>query len=158
MKFIAVGLALCLALSACGSDGSTPSTQQDKANSGPVSGSTAGAQINAIRARVGLPALTRNAKLDAAARAHANDMVENNFFAHKGSDGSSSSKRVTRAGYRWCTVGENISVGYASSTSSIESWRTSPGHYRNIVSRKAKEYGLANVGKYWVMLVAAKNC
>ncbi len=158
MKLIAIGMALCLGLSACGSGGSTPPAQQASANSGPVSGSTAGAQINAIRARVGLPALTRNATLDAAARAHANDMVKNNFFAHEGSDGSSSSQRVTRAGYRWCTVGENISVGYSSSSSSIESWRTSPGHYRNIVSRKAKEYGLANVGKYWVMLVAAKKC
>lgn len=155
MKLISVGVALCLALSACGS---TPPTQQAKANSGPVSGSTAGAQINAIRARVGLPGLSRNATLDAAARVHASDMVKNNFFAHKGSDGSSSSKRVTRAGYRWCTVGENISMGYQSSTASIEVWRTSPGHYRNIVSRDAKEYGLAKVGKYWVMLVAAKKC
>ncbi len=158
MKFKLVGLALCLGLSACSSGGSTPPAQEAEANSGPVSGETPGEQINAIRARVGLPALTRNATLDAAALTHANDMAENDFFAHKGSDGSSSSQRVKRAGYRWCTVGENLSVGYSSSSSSIETWRKSPGHYRNMISRKAKEYGLANVGKYWVLLVAAKKC
>lgn len=158
MSRIAMGIALCFALSACSSGGSTPPTQQAVENSGPVSGNSAGAQINAIRARAGLSGLTRNTTLDAAARAHASDMARNNFFAHEGSDGSSSSKRVTRAGYRWCTVGENISVGYSSRASSIESWRTSPGHYRNIVSNRAKEYGIANVGKYWVMLVAAKKC
>lgn len=156
-KFLVL-LTLSLVLSACSAGRSGPAAQQAKPNSSPVSGKTAGAQINAIRARANLPGLTRNAKLDAAARSHAADMVSNKFFAHKGSDGSTGGKRLTRAGYRWCSMAENISYGYSSQTAAIENWRKSPGHYRNIVSGKAQNYGIANVDDVWVMLVAAKGC
>lgn len=162
MKSIAVGMALCLVLSACvtvrNSGGGGPAAQQAEANSGPVSGNSAGAQINAIRARVDLPALRRNATLDAAARVHAADMESKNFFAHKGSDGTTGGQRMARAGYRWCSMAENISKGYSTETRAIEGWRVSPSHYRNIVSGSAKEFGLARVGKFHVMLVAEKGC
>ncbi|KEJ89892.1 CAP domain-containing protein [Sulfitobacter donghicola] len=161
MKSLAIIGAICFALSGCvvvSSSGSAPAAQQASANSGPVAAGSAGAQINAIRARVGLGGLQRNARLDAIARVHAQDMAKNKFFAHQGSDGSTAGKRATRGGYRWCTIGENISKGYSSQARTIEGWRTSPGHYRNMVNNKAQHFGMAKVGEYWVMLVAAKNC
>lgn len=156
MKRFAISVALCLLVAACGGTVSAP--QQAQAGGTSVSGGTSGAQINAIRAAANRPPLTRNATLDAAARSHAADMASGSFFAHKGSNGSLPDDRVTRAGYKWCTISENIAEGFRDSAVVIEGWRTSPGHHRNIVSAKAKEYGLANVDDVWVMVIAARKC
>lgn len=48
------------------------------------------------------------AALNAAAQGHTQDMIENGFFSHTGSDGSSPSARMTNAGYDWNGAGENL--------------------------------------------------
>ena len=158
MTRTALMIALSLSLAACG--GTTtpgPGTPPPPAKQAPAAGLSANAQINAIRASAGRSAVTRNAKLDAAARGHAQDMITNNFFGHTGSKGSTAGKRATRAGFKWCAVNENINKGYPGRTAAIEGWRTSPGHYRNMVAANVTQYGLANVGDVWVM-VMAKGC
>ena len=122
------------------------------------SGSSAREVVNAIRASANKTGVRRNPTLDSVARAHAQDMAARDFFSHTGSNGSNVAQRVKRAGYRWCFVAENISKGYTSQNAAIESWRASPGHYRNLVSPKSREFGLANAGKYWVMVLASKSC
>lgn len=122
------------------------------------SGDTAREIVNGIRAKANQPALTRNATLDRVARAHAQDMAARNFFSHTGSNGSNVAQRVKRAGYRWCFVAENITKGYMSDSAAIESWRVSPGHYRNLVAPKSREFGFAHAGKYRVMVLASKRC
>lgn len=102
--------------------------------------------------------MTRNATLEAAARAHANDMVQRNFFSHSGSNGSTVGKRVRALGYRYCIVAENISKGHRTQTAVMQGWANSSGHYRNMVNRKVSEFGLANVGDVWVMVLASRNC
>jgi uncharacterized protein YkwD len=52
--------------------------------------------------------LVWDARLAAVARAHSEEMAREGFFAHEGSDGSLPSDRVSRAGIRWLSVGENI--------------------------------------------------
>ena len=42
--------------------------------------------VNAERARNGRPPLCLNAKLNAAAQAHSNDMANNNFLGHTGEE------------------------------------------------------------------------
>jgi uncharacterized protein YkwD len=147
---------LCLFITACGGPVSSPSSHHITGFT--TSGDSASAQVNAIRAGANRPALKRSNALDAAARSHANDMASRNFFSHKGSNGATVGKRATSAGYRWCMVSENIAEGYRDQATVIEGWRNSPGHYTNIVSPKAKEYGLANVGDVWVMVLGAKKC
>lgn len=143
-------------LAACGAGVATQ--PQEQATRLSTSGGSAHCQINAIRAAAGRLAPTRNATLDSAARAHAHDMASRGFFSHKGSNGAGVGQRVTGAGYRWCTVSENISQGYPNAAAAVEGWRISAGHYRNMVSGKNKEYGLANVGDVWVMVMAASKC
>jgi uncharacterized protein YkwD len=70
------------------------------------------ALTNQQRAIYGLPPLAANAALATAAQAHSNDMANNNFFSHTGSDGSNPGQRISRAGYSWYTYGENIAAGY----------------------------------------------
>jgi len=85
-------------------------------------------------------------------------MARRGFFSHHGSNGSTVGKRVTRAGYRWCSVAENIAKGFSSRQAVVEQWRISPGHYKNMTKRKVQEYGLAQVDDVWVMVLAAKSC
>ena len=158
MKQLTLAVVMCLSLAACGATISTPTVEAPDSSVISTSGGGGGEQLNAIRKQANLPAVRRNAALDVAAKAHADDMASRNFFSHTGSNGSSPGQRATAAGYRWCTVAENINRGYPSGPAAIEAWRKSPGHYRNMVNGKVSDYGLANTGEYWVMVLAAKNC
>jgi uncharacterized protein YkwD len=148
MKLASFGFAVCAALAACGTPTPTP----------PSVASGAAAQINSIRQQANLPAVRRSAVLDAAAQAHADDMATRGFFSHRGSNGSTAGARVTAAGYRWCRVAENISRGQSGPASAIEGWRRSPGHYRNMINSDMRDFGLANAGTYWVMVLAGNRC
>jgi uncharacterized protein YkwD len=83
------------------------------------------------------PALTR------AARAHSLDMVEHDFFSHTGSDGSTPGVRVTRAGYRWSMIGENIASGVRAPREVVAGWLASPHHCANIMTAGFRQMGVA---------------
>lgn len=116
-------------------------------------------EVNALRAtgcRCGsrqmppVPALKWNGQLEQASRRHADDMKNNGFFSHTGSDGSSMSARVSQAGYAWRAVAENIAWGYPNVSSVVEGWKDSPGHCENMMSGSYTEMGAARAGTYWV--------
>ena len=83
------------------------------------------------------PALTR------AARTHSRDMAAHDFFSHTGSDGSSPGERVTRAGYRWSMVGENIASGVRTPRAVVAGWLASPHHCANIMTAGYRQMGVA---------------
>jgi hypothetical protein len=60
------------------------------------------------------PPLALNAQLTTAARRHTQDMFDNSFQGHTGTDNTSPSQRVTQSGYIWSRSGENV---YASARS-----------------------------------------
>lgn len=95
------------------------------------------------------PAVTWNDRLEAAALVHAADMSSKKFFSHTASDGSRAGERISRAGYRWMTYGENIGMGFLTETEMVSGWLKSPSHCRNIMNRQYREMGVARVGKYW---------
>lgn len=112
--------------------------------------------VNAMRAGKGRPALSYAPALAQAARAHAEDMAQRGFFDHRGSDGSDVGDRTRRAGYRWCWAAENIAWGQRSLDRALATWAASPGHARNMLSRKARAFGIARgKGNIWVMVLAA---
>jgi uncharacterized protein YkwD len=88
-------------------------------------------------------ALTGDARLDAAAMTHTRDMTGANFFSHTGSDGSTVGVRVTRAGYTWTAVGENIAAGQRTAQEVVDGWLASPGHCSNIMSANFRHMGIA---------------
>ena len=98
--------------------------------------------VNDERTAVGLSVLTRNAQLDAAAQAHADDMRANGFFAHPGSDGSDVGDRATAAGYSWTWIAENIGEGSVSPEEMMDLWMNSASHSANILSPNAVELGV----------------
>lgn len=107
-----------------------------------------------IRSSAGRPALKRNPALRRAAERHAASMARHGYFSHDGRNGSSPGDRARAAGYKWCSVAENIARGQASPQQAITEWMGSRGHRKNILNAKMTEYGMAQVGDVYVMVVA----
>lgn len=115
--------------------------------------------INALRKQVGAKSLRHSPKLQAAAEAHGRDMVANGFFDHKGSNGGTVGSRVTAQGYRFCYVSENIASGFRDMSKVVEGWSHSPGHRKNMLNKKARDYGFAVVGgNMWVLVLGKDGC
>lgn len=89
-----------------------------------------------------VPALKRNAKLDTAAVKHSVDMANNNYFDHKGLDGSQPWDRMKREGYNYGYAGENIAAGNSTAAATVDQWLKSAGHCANIMSPNFKEIGI----------------
>ena len=90
-------------------------------------------------------ALTLSATLTKAAAAQAADMAAHNYMGHRGSDGSEVGARVTRAGYTWRSVGENVAAGQPDAETVVQAWIDSPGHCENLMSPNFREMGVAFV-------------
>ena len=105
------------------------------------------------------PALRWNETLERAAHAQAADMAKNDYFSHTGRDGATPAQRVTRAGYRYRAVGENIASGQLSPEAAVAGWIKSPGHCTTLMNAPYTEMGVAyavnaqsKMGVYWVQL------
>jgi uncharacterized protein YkwD len=116
-------------------------------------------RVNADRAAAGLSALSVDGRLNAAAQRHAVDMVNNNFFSHTGSDGSTVATRATDAGYSWQMIGENIAAGSPDVDGTYSQWWNSAGHRDNMMNPDFQHMGLAHCyspsttyGHYWVQV------
>lgn len=106
--------------------------------------------------------LTLDSRLNAAAQGHAVDMARGNFHSHTGSDGSDVGDRVTRQGYAWRAVAENIAAGQPTPESVMAAWLASEGHCRNIMSGAYTQLGVGRAtnsasryGIYWAQNFAA---
>ncbi len=106
-----------------------------------------------------VPKLTRNAKLDRAARKYAQRMADEKFFDHISPDGDDPTDRARAEGYRR-GVGENIAAGYENPEKVMEGFLNSPGHCANLMRRSYVHLGIGFVlptpgesapfSNYWV--------
>ena len=87
------------------------------------------------------PPLVWNCTLGQAAKNHSDDMANNNFFSHTGSDGLSPFNRISNLGYVFKTAAENIAAGQRTADSVVASWLTSDGHCKNIMNPAYEEFG-----------------
>jgi uncharacterized protein YkwD len=114
--------------------------------------------VNALRAQNGLHALQISGQLEQAAEGHAADMARRGVLSHKGSNGSDPSRRAKRAGYKFCTVAENVAAGQESATEVMQAWANSAGHRRNMLKPKARDIAVVRgPNNTWVMMLAAKR-
>ena len=100
-----------------------------------------------------------NKTLESAAAAQAADMARKDYFSHTGRDGSTPAQRITRAGYRYRSVGENIASGQLSPEAAVAGWIKSPGHCTTLMNDTYTDMGVAygvnaqsKMGVYWVQL------
>ena len=109
--------------------------------------------VNAERAKAGCGPVRANSKLDTAATKHSADMDARDYFDHTSPDGTDPGDRITAAGYRWSTYGENIARGQQTPAAVMDSWMNSSGHRANILNCDFKELGVgihrASGGPWW---------
>jgi uncharacterized protein YkwD len=98
--------------------------------------------VNVERARAGCPAVSSDSRLVAAATSHSADMAANDYFSHTGRNGSTLGSRVTAAGYRWSSVGENIAKGQPTPAAVMRAWMDSSGHRANILNCGFRNLGV----------------
>ena len=105
--------------------------------------------VNAERTNHGVAPLKRDANLAQAARRHASDMAQHDFFAHINPSGDSVGDRVRVAGYGdpgdgW-KVGEDIGWGSGQKATPawiVQAWLNSPRHRRILLSDTYVEFGV----------------
>ena len=100
--------------------------------------------------------LTLNVSLEHAALEHSRDMAAHNYMDHTGRDGSTPADRITRAGYKWRAVGENLASGAMTPEEAVDVWLHSPHHCANLMDRSFTQMGIAfatnpttDGGAYW---------
>lgn len=106
------------------------------------------AAINTERAGEDVPALTMHEPLRAVARAHSEDMLARDFFAHNNPEGESPFDRMDAAGIEYGTAGENIAWNNFPDPveTAVTGWMNSPGHRNNILNGAFTETGLGIAG------------
>ena len=102
-------------------------------------------EINEIRVQYGLSPFSNSQKITQAALRHSNDMADNNFFNHTGSDGTRAGNRLDEACYNWKAYGEIIAAGYGSPAGVVEAWMDSPGHKGIILNPGLADFGAGYV-------------
>lgn len=123
----------------------TPSSRPaavPKASSAPSVTQEVVALVNTERAKEGCGPVSGNSLLSKAASTHSADMVARDYFSHTSPDGTDPGTRITAAGYRWSTYGENIAKGQQTAESVMDAWMNSEGHRANILNCAFKEIGI----------------
>lgn len=92
-----------------------------------------------------------------AAKMHAEDMFENNYFAHNSLSGVDHAQRIRQAGFNACYTSENIAKGQRDAQTVMRAWMGSKGHRKNLLNPKAEYFGVSKKANIWVM-VLARGC
>ncbi len=103
------------------------------------------ARVNHERLAQGLTPYALNAKLTAAAQAHANDIARTGNYSHTGSDGSTVFDRVARTGYGAYSWGRRLGENWAwyhDAATAMSFWMNSPPHRGNILHALYREIGI----------------
>jgi uncharacterized protein YkwD len=109
------------------------------------------AAINSFRAAHGLVRLRDSKALDRAARAHSVEMGKVGYFGHNSADGTAFWKRIQRyysaRNYSTWAAGENLlwAAPTISASSALNLWIASPGHLRNLLTKKWRQLGVSAV-------------
>lgn len=109
-------------------------------------------RTNQVRMERGLKPLQWDNMAYKAAAAHAQDMLDRNYFAHQSPEGTDVGYRLRAAGAIEVTVGENLATfeGYKDADipkSVMDGWVNSPGHRANLLFTKFTHLGVAMVRK-----------
>lgn len=116
------------------------------------------ALTNASRIEAGVPALSMNSKLNQATQLKAQDMINNNYFAHTSPSGVKPWSFLKQAGYDYQAAGENLAMDFTDAASVHTAFMNSSSHKKNIMNEKYTEMGISVLagkidGKDTILLV-----
>jgi hypothetical protein len=100
---------------------------------------------NTERQKNNLPPVSENTDLDQAAALKAQNMFEENYWAHFAPSGKTPWDFITSSGYRFSFAGENLAKNFYSSEDVVSAWMDSPAHRDNLLNSKYKDIGIAVV-------------
>lgn len=102
-------------------------------------------ETNQERQRLGLPKLVLNEELNQAALAKAQDMFNDQYWAHVAPDGKQAWDFIKETNYAYKYAGENLARDFNTSQEVVEAWIASPSHYENLINKDFTQMGLAIV-------------
>ncbi len=100
---------------------------------------------NKQRQKNNLPQLILNDELSQAAYKKAQNMFENNYWAHYGPDGTAPWNFILASGYKYEYAGENLAKNFLFSQNVVDAWMDSPTHKDNILRQEFSDVGFAVV-------------
>lgn len=122
--------------------------------------------VNEFRSQYELPPLTPDSVLHRAAQAHANDMVNRDYFQHTNPEGGSHGDRAKRVGYDYQLALENLAAGQPTARDVVNAWIASTdGHREAMLNPDVTEAGIGyafapfdggrvSAVHYWAMTLA----
>lgn len=102
-------------------------------------------ETNKEREKLGLDPLVINSELNQAALAKAQDMFNDQYWAHVAPDGKQAWDFIKETKYVYKYAGENLARDFDNSSEVVRAWMASPSHRENIVNGDFTQMGLAIV-------------
>ncbi|NTW27046.1 MAG: hypothetical protein HGA36_01855 [Candidatus Moranbacteria bacterium] len=99
--------------------------------------------VNKARESANVATLKRNDLLEQAAKNKANDMIENDYFAHISPEGKSPWFWIDGVGYDYRFAGENLAINFTNAKDEQQAWMDSELHRKNILNPDYTEIGVA---------------
>ncbi len=116
------------------------------------------------RAEAGLAPLVVAGALMRVAEEYSQVQAGRGAISHTGPDGTTPGQRLTRAGYAWAFVGENLGAGQSTADDMFQAWMGSPDHRAIILDPRPRAIGVGHTFRpddpsrmqnYWTMTLAA---
>ncbi|MBI2593177.1 hypothetical protein HYW44_00855 [Candidatus Daviesbacteria bacterium] len=98
---------------------------------------------NIEREKNGLAPVSEDARLNAAALAKAQNMFEENYWAHFSPSGKDPWGFINGAGYKFSYAGENLAKSFYQSNEVVNAWMASRTHRENILNKHYQNIGIA---------------
>ena len=98
---------------------------------------------NIERQKMGLSPVSENTALDQAAALKAQNMFQENYWAHFAPSGKTPWDFILGAGYKFTVAGENLAKNFSSSDDVVKAWMASQTHRDNLLNPKYQDIGIA---------------
>ena len=107
-------------------------------------------ETNIQRNKTGAKQLTISPRLNEAAQAKAQDMVNRNYWSHQTPDQQEPWAFITATGYTFQKAGENLAYGFNNNGQVVAGWMNSPTHKMNMLDKAFEEvgFGVANATNF----------
>lgn len=99
--------------------------------------------VNKARTATNVVILKKNDLLQKAAEKKAQDMIDNNYFAHISPQGKSPWDWINQSGYDYRYAGENLAINFTNAKDEQQAWMDSESHRKNILNSDYEDTGVA---------------
>lgn len=100
---------------------------------------------NRERQKYDLPILTANQLLTKAAVNKAQDLLQQDYFAHTTPQGKPFYSWIQETDYIYSSAGENLAIFFNENQDIVQAWMKSPAHRQNILDHRYQEIGIATL-------------